>query len=39
VLAQRNTELAALSQTDPLYPQKFDAIMAKYGANVGSLVG
>ena len=40
VLAQRNAELGALSQTDPLYPQKFDAIMAKYSAGgVGNLVG
>lgn len=38
-LALRNAELAALSQTDPLYPQKFDAVMAKYGtpSGVGSM--
>lgn len=40
VLAQRNAELSALSTTDPLYPQKFDQIMAKYSSGgVGSLVG
>lgn len=40
VLAQRNAELGALSQSDPLYPQKFDAIMAKYSSGgVGNLVG
>lgn len=36
-LAQRDAELAALSQTDPMFPQKFDQIMAKYGGNVGSM--
>jgi len=39
VLAQRNAELAALSTTDPLYTQKFDAIFAKYGGRSGSMVG
>jgi hypothetical protein len=36
-LALRNTELAALSHTDPTYPQKFDAIMAKYGGVFGDM--
>lgn len=40
VLAQRNAELASLSQTDPAFSQKFDAIMQKYTpGGVGSLVG
>jgi hypothetical protein len=38
-LAQRNAELGQLSQTDPLYTQKFDAIAAKYGTRTGSVVG
>jgi hypothetical protein len=39
LLAQRNAELAALSQSDPMYGQKFDAIFAKYNGKSGSLVG
>ena len=39
LLAQRNAELAALSQSDPMYGQKFDAIFAKYNGQSGSLVG
>lgn len=39
LLAQRDAELAALSQTDPYYPAKFDAIFAKYGGRSGSMVG
>jgi hypothetical protein len=36
-LAQRNAELAQLSPTDPAYPVKFDAIIAKYGGRFGDL--
>ncbi len=37
VLAKRDAELAAISVTDPLAPQKFDAIMAKYGGVFGDM--
>jgi len=36
-LALRNAELAALSNTDPTYPQKFDAIYQKYSGIVGDM--
>jgi hypothetical protein len=39
LLAQRDKELSALSQSDPMYGQKFDAIFAKYNGRSGSLVG
>ena len=39
LLAQRDAELAALSQSDPRYTEKFDAIFAKYGGRSGSMVG
>lgn len=38
-LAERDAKLRALSQTDPLYTQKFDAIFAEYGGVTGSMVG
>lgn len=38
-LAERDAKLAALSQTDPHYPEKFDAIFAEYGGRTGSMVG
>lgn len=36
-LSQRNAELASLDPKDVLYPQKFDAIIAKYGGTIGSM--
>lgn len=39
ILARRDAELASLSQTDPRFGEKFDAIMKKYGSKTGSLVG
>lgn len=38
-LAERDAKLAALSPTDPQYPQKFDAIFREYGGVLGSMVG
>lgn len=38
-LAERDAKLAALSPTDPLYPQKFDEIARSYGTVYGDMVG
>lgn len=38
-LAERDQKLAALSQTDPHYPEKFNAIFESYGGKRGGLVG
>lgn len=38
-LAERDAKFRALSQTDPHYGEKFDAIFAEYGGTQGSLVG
>lgn len=38
-LAERNQKLAALSQSDPHYSEKFDAIFMEYGGKRGGLVG
>ena len=38
-LAERDQKLAALSPTDPHYPEKFNAIFEAYGGKRGGLVG
>ena len=38
-LAERDQKLAALSPTDPHYPEKFNAIFETYGGKRGGLVG
>lgn len=38
-LTERDQKLAELSQSDPRYAEKFDAIFAAYGGKRGGLVG